>query len=49
MSKPFWGNTYVDNTVSTFGVRPNQAIEAYWVSDPFSVQANHALIDGVHN
>jgi tellurite methyltransferase len=30
MIKPFWENTYLDDTVSTFGTKPNQAIEAYW-------------------
>jgi tellurite methyltransferase len=30
MNKPFWENTYSDDTVSTFGTKPNQAIEAYW-------------------
>lgn len=32
MGTPFWERTYEDDTVSTFGVRPNRAVEAMWES-----------------
>jgi tellurite methyltransferase len=30
MDKPFWENTYTDDTIATFGTKPNKAIEALW-------------------
>ena len=32
MNKAFWEKSYLDDTVTTFGTRPNQAIEALWKS-----------------
>lgn len=32
MEKPFWERTYGDDTVSTFGSRPNRTIEGMWES-----------------
>jgi tellurite methyltransferase len=32
MEKPFWEKTYSDNTVTTFGTKPNRAIEDMWES-----------------
>ncbi len=30
MDKPFWENTYKDDNVTTFGIKPNRAVEAMW-------------------
>lgn len=30
MDKPFWENTYKDDNVTTFGIKPNRAVEALW-------------------
>ena len=32
MEKPFWENTYSDDKVTTFGTKPNRAIEDMWES-----------------
>ena len=32
MEKPFWENTYSNDMVTTFGTRPNRAIEDMWES-----------------
>ncbi len=32
MDKPFWEKTYRDDSVTTFGVRPNRIIETMWES-----------------
>lgn len=32
MKKPFWENTYSDDTVTTFGTKPNRAVEDMWES-----------------
>ncbi|HUX78494.1 MAG TPA: hypothetical protein VMW10_01930 [Alphaproteobacteria bacterium] len=32
MDKPFWEKAYSDDTVSTFGTKPNRTIEAMWES-----------------
>lgn len=30
MDKPFWENTYKDDNITTFGTKPNRAVEAMW-------------------
>ena len=30
MDRPFWESTYRDDTVTTFGIKPNRTIEAMW-------------------
>jgi cyclopropane fatty-acyl-phospholipid synthase-like methyltransferase len=30
MDKPFWERTYRDDSVTTFGINPNRAVEAMW-------------------
>ena len=30
MNKPFWEETYKDDNVTTFGVKPNRAVESMW-------------------
>lgn len=30
MEKPFWEKTYQDDSVTTFGIEPNRAVEAMW-------------------
>ena len=30
MAIPFWERTYKDDTVTTFGIKPNRAVEAMW-------------------
>jgi Cyclopropane fatty acid synthase and related methyltransferases len=30
MDKPFWEQTYKNDTVTTFGVKPNRAVESMW-------------------
>ncbi len=30
MEKPFWEETYQDDSVTTFGTKPNRAVEAMW-------------------
>jgi cyclopropane fatty-acyl-phospholipid synthase-like methyltransferase len=32
MDKPFWEKTYMDDTITTFGTKPNRTIEAMWKS-----------------
>ncbi len=32
MEKPFWEKTYLDNDVTTFGIKPNRAVETMWNS-----------------
>jgi len=32
MEKPFWENTYNDDSVTTFGIKPTKALEAMWES-----------------
>jgi cyclopropane fatty-acyl-phospholipid synthase-like methyltransferase len=41
MGTPFWERTYEDDTVSTFGVKPNRAVEAMWES----FDKNWAILD----
>lgn len=32
MDKPFWEKTYTDDTITTFGTKPNRTIETMWES-----------------
>lgn len=32
MNKPFWERSYTDDSVTTFGTKPNRAVEKVWRS-----------------
>ena len=41
MNKPFWEKTYMDDNVTTFGTKPNQAVEGLWRS----FEKNWSILD----